>query len=153
MPNATIRELDMYYEVAGSGEPLLLIMGLGADLNAWVRQTPVLSTRYRTVTIDNRGVGRSSKPPGPYSTAQMADEAAGLLDHLGVERAHVLGVSMGGMIAQEVALRHPRRVGTLTLVCTYAAPGGEEHELQGRAAGRGARHAAPCAVGAPGRGS
>jgi len=132
VPTATIGELDIYYEVAGGGEPLLLIMGLGADANAWLMQTPVLSARYRTVAFDNRGVGRSSRPPGPYSTAQMADEAAGLLDHLGIDRAHVLGVSMGGMIAQEVALRHPRRVGTLTLACTYPEPGAEERDMRVR---------------------
>ena len=130
MPTATIRELDIYYETAGSGEPLLLIMGLGADANAWVRQTPVLSTRYRTIVFDNRGVGRSSKPPGPYSTAQMADEAAALLEHLDIDHAHVVGMSMGGMIAQEVALRHPQRVGTLTLACTYSQPGIGERELR-----------------------
>jgi len=132
VPTTRIGDLDLYYEVTGTGEPLLLIMGLGADANAWVRQIPVLSARYRTVTFDNRGVGRSSKPPGPYSTAQMADEAAGLLDHLGIDRAHVLGLSMGGMIAQEVTLRHPHRVATLTLACTYPAASPEEQAVRTR---------------------
>src|SRR5262249_1043656 len=105
-----------------SGDPLLLIMGLAADSQAWMFQLPDFAQRYRTIIFDNRGVGRSSKPAGPYTVSEMADETAGLLDALSIPRAHVVGVSMGGMIAQELILRHPARVRGLVLACTYPEP-------------------------------
>ena len=97
-------------------------MGFGGDHLAWAFQVPAFSAKYRVISFDNRGAGQSSVPDVPYSTGMMADDAVGLLDALGVERAHVLGVSMGGMIAQEIALSHPRRVRSLQLHCTYARP-------------------------------
>lgn len=122
MPRTNVGNIELYYEDHGSGDPLLLIMGLGADANGWMFQTPELAKHYRTVVFDNRGVGRSDKPAGPYTTAQMADDAAQLLDRLDIERAHVCGISMGGMISQEFALRHPKRLRSLVLGCTYAKP-------------------------------
>ena len=122
MANARVGSLDLYYEEHGRGDPLLLIMGLAADSRAWMFQLPTFAERYRTIVFDNRGTGRSAKPPGPYSIHEMADDAAGLLDVLGIARAHVVGVSMGGMIAQELVLRHPGRVRGLVLACTYPEP-------------------------------
>jgi 3-oxoadipate enol-lactonase len=125
MSTAKVGDLDVYYEVHGTGDPLLLIMGLAADSTAWMFQVPDFEQHYRTIVFDNRGVGRTSKPAGPYTMHQMADDAAGLLDALAVDRAHVVGVSMGGMIAQELAIRYPGRVRSLVLACTYPEPDAE----------------------------
>ncbi|HZP43356.1 MAG TPA: alpha/beta fold hydrolase [Candidatus Binatia bacterium] len=125
MSTVRVGDVELYYEEHGHGDPLLLVMGLAADSTAWLFQVPAFSERYRTIVFDNRGVGRSSKPPGPYTIHQMADDAVGLFDALGVDRAHVVGVSMGGMIAQEMALRHPARVRGLVLACTYPEPDAE----------------------------
>jgi pimeloyl-ACP methyl ester carboxylesterase len=126
-----VGEIEMYYEEHGAGEPLLLIMGLGGDSRAWMFQVPDFSQHYRTIVFDNRGVGRTSKPAGPYTIAAMADDTAGLMNAIGLHRAHVVGVSMGGMIAQELALRHPAKVRSLVLGCTYPEPdAGVEQQRQ-----------------------
>jgi 3-oxoadipate enol-lactonase len=125
MSIAKVGANELFYEAHGEGDPLLLIMGLAADSTAWLFQVPELARHYRTIVFDNRGVGRSSKPRGPYTIHEMADDAAGLLDVIGIERAHVVGVSMGGMIAQELALRHPKRVHGLVLGCTFPEPDAE----------------------------
>jgi 3-oxoadipate enol-lactonase len=122
MPYTDAPGFRMYYEEHGSGFPLLLINGLGSDHLEWLHQIPAFGACFRVLVFDNRGTGSTEVPPGPYTTAQMADDAAALLAALGVPRAHVLGVSLGGMIAQEVALRHPDRVDGLVLGCT--GPGG-----------------------------
>lgn len=121
MPKARVNGIDINYGVDGAGEPLVLIMGFSSNRRAWMFQTPVFKKHYRVITFDNRGVGRSDKPEGPYSTRVMADDTVGLMDHLGIKRAHFLGVSMGGMIAQEVAINYPDRVNKLVLVATYAS--------------------------------
>lgn len=120
MPTAKSNGISLYYEESGSGEALLLLAGFSAHSMLWAMQTPVLSQHYRVISFDNRGIGRSDAPPGPYSTRQMAEDAIGLLDHLGIERAHVIGWSMGGMIAQELALNYPQRVGRLILLSSLA---------------------------------
>jgi 3-oxoadipate enol-lactonase len=130
MSIAKVGSIELYYEEQGTGDPLLLIMGLAADSQAWVFQIPDFARHYRTIAFDNRGVGRSSKPAGPYTIHEMADETAGLLDVLGIERAHVVGVSMGGMIAQELVLRHPQRVRGLVLACTYPEPDSDVESLR-----------------------
>jgi 3-oxoadipate enol-lactonase len=110
----------IYWDEEGNGEPILLIMGLGYPAIAWYRTRPVLAKEFRTIAFDNRGVGRSDRPPGPYPIPLMASDAAAVLDAAGVENAHVYGVSMGGMIAQEFALQYPKRVRSLILGCTAA---------------------------------
>ena len=114
----------LYWTEQGTGVPLLLIMGLGATHEWWYRLAPIVSRRFRTIMHDNRGVGGSDVPPGPYAIAEMADDAVAVLDAAGVDAAHVFGASMGGMIAQELALCHSGRVRSLILGCT--TPGGRE---------------------------
>ena len=139
--------IELYWEEHGSGDPLLLIMGLAADSLAWMFQLPAFSARYRTIVFDNRGVGRSSKPAGPYSIAEMAEDAAAVLDAAGAQRAHVVGVSMGGMIAQELALRYPARVRGLVLACTYSKPdAGVERQLESSLASFGGSRSADGAI-------
>ncbi|MCC7366664.1 MAG: alpha/beta fold hydrolase [Dehalococcoidia bacterium] len=121
MPTAAIRDITTYYEEAGKGDALLLINDLGGDLQSWALQVPELAKHFRVIAFDNRGAGRSSAPDRPYSIAAMAQDAAALLDALGVESAHVLGVGMGGFIAQELAIAHPKRVQKLVLLGSAAA--------------------------------
>ncbi len=121
MPNVQLRDMIMYYEETGSGEPLVLIMGLGGDLQGWALQVPALAKHFRVITFDNRGSGRSSAPDRMYSISGMADDLAHLLDHLKIDRAHILGFSMGGYIAQEFVLKYPARVGKLILMATSAS--------------------------------
>ena len=126
MPEATIDGVKIRYEETGDGDPLLLIMGYGMPGDAWLGSIPFLDG-FRAIYFDNRGTGRSDKPDGPYTIDRMAEDAAGLLDHLGIARAHVYGVSMGGMIAQELALRHPKKIRSLVLGCTLC--GGEHSTM------------------------
>jgi 3-oxoadipate enol-lactonase len=112
-------DVKLYYEVHGHGEPLLMIMGLGSSSAVWDPELVTeLGTHFQTIIYDNRGTGRSDKPAIKYSLEMFAGDAVALLDALKIERAHVFGVSMGGMIAQELALQHAPRLQTLTLGCT-----------------------------------
>jgi pimeloyl-ACP methyl ester carboxylesterase len=122
MPKARVGDISMYFVEAGGGDPLVLVMGLGADHLAWGFQFQVFAERYRVIAFDNRGAGQSDAPDRPYTTRMMADDTVGLMAALGIERAHVLGVSLGGMIAQEIALNHPSRVRSLQLHCTLGRP-------------------------------
>jgi pimeloyl-ACP methyl ester carboxylesterase len=122
MPIARSGDADIAYELAGTGEPLLMIMGFLADSRMWVLQTPQFAEHFTCITFDNRGVGMSSRPPGPYTMEQMAADAIAVLDDAGIDRAHVLGISMGGAIAQHVALKIPERIGKLVLAATWCHP-------------------------------
>jgi pimeloyl-ACP methyl ester carboxylesterase len=126
MGDATINGIRIHYNEIGEGDPLLLIMGFGMPGDAWLGSLPFLQG-FRAIYFDNRGTGESDKPEGPHTITQQADDAAGLLDHLGISRAHVYGVSMGGMIAQELTLRHPGKVRSLVLGCTMC--GGEHSDM------------------------
>jgi 3-oxoadipate enol-lactonase len=118
MPHLRSNGINLYYEEQGNGEPLVLIMGFTVSSIGWHWNVPAFSQEFRTIVFDNRGVGQSDKPDVPYAMTMFADDTAGLLDGLRIDRAHVFGISMGGMIAQEFALRHPQRVKTLILGCT-----------------------------------
>jgi len=108
----------LYYEVHGEGEPLLLIQGLGNDCTGWMAQIPAFAEHFKVIAFDNRDVGRSSEAKGPYTITDMAKDTAGLMDAIGIEKAHILGGSMGGTIAQELVIAHPEKVDKLVLACT-----------------------------------
>jgi len=122
-----VNDIEMYYEVKGRGKPLVLIMGLSGNLDWWGPEiVEDLAVHYTLLLFDNRGAGRTDAPEGDYSILQFAGDTVGLMDGLGIDRAHIFGVSMGGMIAQEIALSYPERVDKLVLGCTNC---GHKHSV------------------------
>jgi pimeloyl-ACP methyl ester carboxylesterase len=122
MSTATFEGVRLAYDVEGSGQPLLLIQGLGYGRRGWGPAPSMLARGFQVVTFDNRGFGESDVPPGPYTTGQLADDALAVLDAAEIGRAHVIGISLGGMAAQELVLAQPERV--LKLVLCSTTPGG-----------------------------
>jgi len=118
MPAATIGDIQLYYEEYGQGPPLVMILGLGQDIATWQFQIPALSRHVRLIVFDNRDAGKSSRCSDKYTTAIMARDVLGLMDYLKIDRAHILGTSMGGMIAQQAALTAPGRLNSLILAST-----------------------------------
>lgn len=125
MPKTKSNGIEIYYEIAGEGEPLVLISGLGYPLWQWHKMVPYLSQAFKVITFDNRGVGQTDKPAGPYTASMLAADTVGLLDALGIEKAILMGHSMGGFIAQAFALSYPARVNKLVLASTNF--GGPHH--------------------------
>lgn len=120
MPKTNVNEVNVSYKVHGEGEPLVLIMGFAAPRWAWFFQTRAFKKHYKVITFDNRGVGKTDKPSEPYTIKTMADDTIGLMDYLGIDKAHILGYSMGGIIAQELIIHYPERVRKLILSSTLA---------------------------------
>ena len=118
MAVAKIGKQRFYYEIVGQGRPLVMIRGVGSNTDHWYEQVPVLSRRFQLLVFDNRGIARSSDPGGPFSIRDMADDTIALMEATGLKKAHVLGYSMGGMIAQEMALNYPQKIDGLILVAT-----------------------------------
>jgi pimeloyl-ACP methyl ester carboxylesterase len=110
----------IYYHERGSGEPLLLIMGFGAEGAVWEKHVVVYEKHFRCILIDNRGVGRSGQPEGPYNTSMMANDVIAVMDHAGIQKARVAGISMGGAITQELIISYPERVISAALISTWA---------------------------------
>jgi pimeloyl-ACP methyl ester carboxylesterase len=115
-----VKDISMYYELHGSGTPLVHVGGLAGDARAWTRQIQWLSQYFQVLCFDNRGTGRTDCPDQPYSTKLFAQDTLGLMEALGIERAHLYGISMGGCIVQEAALARPERVLSLTINCSFA---------------------------------
>jgi proline-specific peptidase len=121
MPKVRANDIQIYYEVHGEGFPLVMIMGLGGDLDHWdPRLIEELSRKFKLVMFDNRGAGRTDVSDRKYTIKLFADDTAGLMDALGISKAHILGISMGGMIAQELVLNYPEKVAKLVLCSTFS---------------------------------
>lgn len=123
MPKVKVGEINLYYEEFGEGPPAVLVSGLGNDHNMWSFQVEELAKKYRVIVFDNRGIGRSDKPAGPYSTQQMAADTDGLIQALGLGPVHLIGFSMGSLISQWVAIKSPKLVRTLILIASYGKGG------------------------------
>ncbi|MFW9804383.1 MAG: alpha/beta fold hydrolase, partial [Candidatus Thorarchaeota archaeon] len=121
MPFETVGDIDIYYEIHGPPEapPLVLIGGWASYRWIWFRQIPAFKEKLRCIVFDNRGAGRSSKPDYPYSIQMFVDDTVGLIEALGIDKAHILGISMGGLIAQQIAISYPEKVRSLIVVSSH----------------------------------
>jgi len=122
MPFAKINNVEINYHTVGDGQPLLFIAGLGVDNMCWIYQVPEFQEFFKAIVFDNRGIGKSTGSIAPYSIRMMADDAVELLKYLNIEKSHIVGTSMGGMIAQEMAINYPNMVDKLVLCSTFAKP-------------------------------
>jgi 3-oxoadipate enol-lactonase len=129
MPIAKVNGININYAIEGDGEPLVMIAGFGVDQSVWKPQVSAFKEYYQVITFDNRGVGKSDKPEGSYSAVLMAEDAIQLMDSLKIEHAHILGLSMRGLIAQEIAVNYPKRVIKLILVSTWACQDNQANGL------------------------
>jgi pimeloyl-ACP methyl ester carboxylesterase len=125
MPKATVNGIGLYYEIHGRGEPLILTAGMGADHRSWFPQMRDFKRHFTVITFDGRGIGKTDQPSGLYSFGTLAADVIGLLDHLSLDSAHILGESLGGIVAQEVAIGYPQRVRKLVLANTSVGRGGD----------------------------
>ena len=121
MPTQHVNGIDIYYEVAGQGDPVLLIHGLGSSTRDWEKQLPALTQAYQVITVDVRGCGQSGEPPGPYSIAGFAADIAAFMEAINLESAHMIGISMGATIGFQLALDHPARLRSLIAINAPAA--------------------------------
>jgi pimeloyl-ACP methyl ester carboxylesterase len=120
MPKAMVNGININYRVQGKGEPLILINGGIVERRGWILQICAFKKHYRVITFDSRGIGKSDKLQGPCSMKMMADDTVGLMDYLGICKAHILGISLGGMVAQVIAINYPERINKLILASTFA---------------------------------
>jgi 3-oxoadipate enol-lactonase len=125
MPKATVTGIGLYYEIHGRGEPLILTAGMGGDHRSWFPQMRDFARHFTVITFDGRGIGKTDRPSGLYSFGTLAADVIGLLDHLSLDRAHILGESLGGIVAQEVAIGYPQRVRKLILANTSVGRGAD----------------------------
>jgi len=122
MSFAKINNVEINYHTVGDGQPLLFVAGLGVDNMCWIYQVPKFQEFFKVIVFDNRGIGKSTGSIAPYSIRMMADDAVELLKYLNIEKSHIAGTSMGGMIAQEIAINYPDMVDKLVLCSTFAKP-------------------------------
>ena len=121
MPKVRVGQIELFYEDDGHSEPVIWIHGLGIDHWVWGLQMPLFTQHFRCLAFDNRDAGQSDRSPGSYTIKTMADDVIGLMDALAIDKAHIVGLSMGGAIAQELAIAHPARVTRLVLISTYTS--------------------------------
>lgn len=120
MPDVNVNGINIHYEERGQGDPLILIMGLGADGPVWEEHVKEYEKHFRCILMDNRGVGQSDKPEGPYTTDMMAADTADMMDAIGISKARVAGISMGGAIAQKLAINYPEKVQSAVIISSWA---------------------------------